>query len=862
MTWTIEKCSHSIFFQKKMREYVDKDLLDGFIEDHTGEDQEKIIQYRKKWSAVLDAVRTGFRLPTHKWGRITPMNHLSLCVFPRPLRHSLCEKYIDLDMVNCHPCILYNYCCKNDLFKPYLRDYVEDPAGIRESIMKFYSISKQDAKKIMLRLLFGGSYKNWLIEYGFPTMEFLERFENEMKDIQEFIWLGNQAIYKSTSYSTIQDAKRGVMALWCQTIERTIQETCISSLGLCVENVIPCQDGFMILKTAFYDSICEDMRKITKDELDLDVKWVVKPFDEAFPIRRVNKEAEKEDAKCLKEDAKEEAKIVKELEKEEQKRLKELEKEAKKRLKEAEKEEERLLKEAEKEEEKRMKDEAKDEEKRLKEAEKEEEKRLKEAEKEEERLLKEAEKERLYQLRIQEKEDRERAREMLKREQQRAKERAREESIGLKIEEDEALNRENDQLFEKETAKFEKTHAKIKQSGVYVFYDEKNNTTFVYSEAQLRACYKHIQVGYTRSGLPINFIDRWLTNHNGIRIYNGMDVYPKNCPEDIYNMWNPFAMELITEWEEKPSAVELFKKHISILCNHEKLIVDYFLDWLGFLVQFPEIKCCLITLVSSEGAGKGLLFSLLKNLLGQKKVFETTDPARDVWGSFNSLMAECYLVNLNEISASDLKNAEGRIKGLITDSTMTINTKGVSVYTIKSHHKFIVTTNKSEAIKPSKNDRRTCLIECSDELCKPNKTEEELCVINDYIGEFVEMMNDTDSCKSIYEYLMGLNVDGFHTRLPPKTAFHLEQTTLTMSPIELWLREWIQLKEGVLTYATNELFKSFSLWRDTNFTEYKLTNVQFGVRLSRLNLKGITTVKEGGMSRKVFDISLLKPSLG
>ena len=561
------------------------------------------------------------------------------------------------------------------------------------------------------------------------------------------------------------------------------------------------------------------------------------------------------------------------MEKEEQKRLKEEEKEEEKRLKEAEKEEEKRLKEEQKEEAKRLKEEEKEEEKRLKEEQKrlkeaekeeqkEEEKRLKEAEKEEQKRLKEAEKERLYQIRIQEKDDREREREMLKREQQRAKERAREERIGLKIEEDEALNRENDQLFQEETAKFEKTHAKIQESGVYVFYNKKSNTTIVYSEAQLRACYKHIQVGYTRSGLPINFIDRWLTNHNDIRLCRRMGVYPKKCPDDVYNMWNPFEMELITEWEDKPSAVELFKKHISILCNHEKVIVDYFLDWLGFLVQFPEIKCCLITLVSSEGAGKGLLFSLLKNLLGQKKVFETTDPARDVWGSFNSLMTECYLVNLNEISASDLKNAEGRIKGLITDSTITINSKGVSAYTIESHHKFIATTNKLEAIKPSKNDRRTCLIECSDELCKPNKTEEELCVINDYIGEFVEMMNDTDSCKSIYEYLMGLNVDDFHTRLPPKTAFHLEQTTLTMSPIELWLREWIQLKEGVLTYATNELFKSFSLWRDTNFTEYKLTNVQFGVRLSRLNLKGMTTTLGGGINRKVFDMTLLKASFG
>ena len=63
----------------------------------------------------------------------------------------------------------------------------------------------------------------------------------------------------------------------------------------------------------------------------------------------------------------------------------------------------------------------------------------------------------------------------------------------------------------------------------------------------------------------------------------------------------------------------------------------------------------------------------LKKMIGKDKYFESTDPARDIWGSFNGAISDKYLVMINELSATDLKNAEGKIKGLITDETMIIN---------------------------------------------------------------------------------------------------------------------------------------------------------------------------------------------
>ena len=46
--------------------------------------------------------------------------------------------------------------------------------------------------------------------------------------------------------------------------------------------------------------------------------------------------------------------------------------------------------------------------------------------------------------------------------------------------------------------------------------------------------------------------------------------------------------------------------------------------------------------VSNEGAGKGSFLKLMSLMLGSSRVFETTQPSRDVWGYFNGLMTDKF----------------------------------------------------------------------------------------------------------------------------------------------------------------------------------------------------------------------------
>ncbi|KAH9256147.1 hypothetical protein BASA81_005935 [Batrachochytrium salamandrivorans] len=187
---------------------------------------------------------------------------------------------------------------------------------------------------------------------------------------------------------------------------------------------------------------------------------------------------------------------------------------------------------------------------------------------------------------------------------------------------------------------------------------------------------------------------------------------------------------------------------------------------------------------------------LFKKMLGPKKVFESTDPSRDVWGGFNGQMANAFLVNLNELSKKDTFDSEGKIKGLITDAELIVNNKGVNAYSIDSFHRFIITTNNYEPINTSKDDSRNLIIRSSDEKCGQRE----------YFNHLYEILEDQDTIKTCYEYFKSLpGLDKFGSLPIPITEHQETLKEAPISPIELWV------KNLVLSAKEDRLFEEYRL---------------------------------------------------
>mgnify|MGYP003386560757 FL=1 len=341
------------------------------------------------------------------------------------------------------------------------------------------------------------------------------------------------------------------------------------------------------------------------------------------------------------------------------------------------------------------------------------------------------------------------------------------------------------------------------------------------------------------------FLNRWLFD-NKIKTYVDIGVYPPplKCPKHIYNLWEDWQITRYSEYEERPEELGELLNHIKILCGNHEETYEYMLKWIAQMLQFPATKTICPTIISQQGGGKGTLMKLLRLIMGVRKVIETTNPSRDCWGDFNSMMQSSFLVNLNELSMKDTLSAEGKIKGYITDDTMFINKKNTPQHIIRSFHRFIITTNNEEPIKTSKDDRRNLIIRASDEKCGDKS----------YFNKLYGHMKDRNVLMHAYMHFMNeekYDVKNFNNLPLPKTPYQKELEKINISPIEAFIKrkaeknmgkKW-ENDEGVSTYtekiSMKELYKKFICWKTSNNFEYSCNDAKFAVRLWRLNIDGL-----------------------
>jgi len=403
---------------------------------------------------------------------------------------------------------------------------------------------------------------------------------------------------------------------------------------------------------------------------------------------------------------------------------------------------------------------------------------------------------------------------------------------------------------------FEKTHFKVIDTALFMTIQPSGDIN-IQNKQSLLVSYEHLRFEKIVKCeiVSMGFVAEWLKDPS-IRRYDSADVYPPDqvCPSNVFNLWVPFAMEKITEWTHHQSGLDAFRKHILIMCNNEKHIANYFELWIAQMIQFPSIKTICPTIISAQGAGKGTTMQGLIGMLGQSKVLnEMTNPSRDVWGNFNSLMKQAFLVNVDELSGKDSRDAVGQIKALIKSKTISINSKGQAPIIINSYHRFLNTTNNSDPVSVSKDDRRNCVIRASDELLGNTV----------YFKQMYELLADVNVIKTCYEYFKALpGADNFNALSIPHTEYHEEMSELSVSPIESWLRDYT---EEFYNSASNELgntvkvqssrcFEMFNEWKDKTHISYEVNSLKFAVQLNRLKIDGIETKKEKQSNCKVFNL--------
>jgi len=265
--------------------------------------QEYLLNHDKK----INAIKVVYKKPRHKYGRVYPDRSLGLTSLSKKVRNTLIRgKYIDIDLSNAQPKIIWNICKSNNIECPNLEKYILERDNILNEVSSTYSVTRNDAKNLFIRMAFLGEFTKWAEElnlsYTIPT-PFITDIKSELIFIAENIKKHNPVLFemcrkqKEAKNETnflgsmfsyyLQDYETQIMGCaihWISTTT-TIMDLKNTNLKVCTYEY----DGFKLIEenvTAYggVDLLINNLQKAILDELGFEMNFEVKPIDKFFEI--------------------------------------------------------------------------------------------------------------------------------------------------------------------------------------------------------------------------------------------------------------------------------------------------------------------------------------------------------------------------------------------------------------------------------------------------------------------------------------------------------------------------------------------------------------------------------------------------
>jgi len=333
--------------------------------------------------------------------------------------------------------------------------------------------------------------------------------------------------------------------------------------------------------------------------------------------------------------------------------------------------------------------------------------------------------------------------------------------------------------------KLNKKHSVIMMSGKCVVLNEITDYTFnrpdvtFSSPTDFKAFYsnrfvfikKQNQNGNTEKvSIPIG---KYWFNHPKRRQYEGITFAPKKETPNYYNLYQGFAVE------PKKGNCELYLEHIyENVASGNDQINKYIIGWMADAVQNPsERPGTSIVFRGKMGVGKGISCSQFGKLFGPH--FLHIQNSKHLIGNFNSHLKNALIVFADEAFWAGDKQAEGILKGLVTEEIFTIEPKGKDAFQIKNHVRLLVSSNNAWVIPAGLEERRFFVIDVGEKHMQDRP----------YFKKIVRQM-DNGGREALLYYLLNYDLSDIDLGVFPMTIALFENKLHSMTNFQkFWFRK-------------------------------------------------------------------------
>lgn len=245
-----------------------------------------------------------------------------------------------------------------------------------------------------------------------------------------------------------------------------------------------------------------------------------------------------------------------------------------------------------------------------------------------------------------------------------------------------------------------------------------------------------------------SFINEWLDDPRKHKYkYVQFDPSYSNKNPNIFNTFHGFEAENHPEIDDElmMELVQPYIDHFDLLVGEEGR--KYIFKWFANILKDPNNKSgvCLVFKSDGQGSGKSSPFEAFgKYVIGRDYYRNVSKPEHELFGRFSNALHHSLMIQVEEISGRDFHKYDTQFKDMITNSTASLEVKGVSLIEIENFARFVCTTNNDNPLVISPTDRRFCVFDVSEELIGNVA----------YFEKFNATLNHPSWGRAVYQYLM------------------------------------------------------------------------------------------------------------
>lgn len=393
------------------------------------------------------------------------------------------------------------------------------------------------------------------------------------------------------------------------------------------------------------------------------------------------------------------------------------------------------------------------------------------------------------------------------------------------------------------------------------FYVDASGEVQKYDLTKLKERTKEIQVRVvvgSRGDEPIvkqkAFIDLWEIDPNK-RKYRKMGLYPKYCPDDVYNLWKGFAIEKDGKGCEDDGDIEPFRDLLLDLVGGKLEDREYVEKWLAHLFQFPEKQTPVALVFQGEGGeGKSKFWKFIGELMGKDTFCSTDEPEKDIFEKHSTMLEGKKLVVFEEMEQATHKKRMRQLRNMIDgNGILSFRPLNCPVYTVENLVSFVFTSNdKVPIVMYGNNNKRRFLLFQAEGKYRSGKTtafDPKGQTPKDFWKKWLDWETKVKNKKAVFDYLMTLDTSLdllYDPDYKPETAYQKEVVRKCLSLEIKWLDKFITEEFPCECNAerndAEEVIVSTKFLRDNFIAEYsssskQISSVSFGKKLKELVIR-------------------------